>query len=184
MRRPSPALVIACVALLVALTGTSYATVLNVPRNSVGTPQLKRNAVKPAKLAPNAVRTAHVLNGSLLAADFKPGQLPTGPKGDKGEKGDKGDPGPVGVSGWRIVSSVGPSNSSTSQSWTAPCPGGTKVVGGGGTLIGSAGPAIESSAPAGPVFTAGTGWTVRAREIVATAGNWSISVYAVCAAIP
>jgi len=62
---------VACIALLVALGGTSYATVLNVPRNSVGTPQLKRNAVKPAKLAPNAVRAAHVLNGSLLAADFK-----------------------------------------------------------------------------------------------------------------
>lgn len=93
MRRLSPALVIACIALLVALGGTSYATVLNVPRNSVGTPQLKRNAVKPAKLAPNAVRTAHVLNGSLLAADFKPGQIPQGPKGDKGDKGEKGDNG-------------------------------------------------------------------------------------------
>ncbi len=92
-RRPSPALVVACIALLVALTGTSYATVLNVPRNSVGTLELKRNAVKPAKIAPNAVRTAHVLDGSLLAADFRAGQIPQGPKGDKGEKGDKGDRG-------------------------------------------------------------------------------------------
>ena len=90
MRRPSPAFVLACVALLVALGGTSYATVLNVPRNSVGTPQLKRNAVKPAKLAPNAVRTAHVLNGSLLATDFKPGQLPQGPKGERGTEENRG----------------------------------------------------------------------------------------------
>jgi hypothetical protein len=43
--RPSPALVVACLALVAALTGTSYADVLNVPFNSVGTRQLKANAV-------------------------------------------------------------------------------------------------------------------------------------------
>lgn len=63
LRRPSPALVVACIALLVALGGTSYATVVSVPRNSVGTPELKRNAVSSAKLAPNAVQTAHVTTG-------------------------------------------------------------------------------------------------------------------------
>ena len=83
-RRPSPALVVACLALLVALGGTSYATVLQVPRASVGTPQLKRNAVTPAKIAPNAVRTGHVLNGSLLVADFKAGQIPQGTEGRQG----------------------------------------------------------------------------------------------------
>jgi hypothetical protein len=91
---PSPALVVACIALLVALGGTGYATVLNVPRNSVGPLQLKRNAVTSAKLAPNAVQTAHVLKGTLLAEDFKAGQLPSGPKGDKGDKGEQGPPGP------------------------------------------------------------------------------------------
>ena len=59
-------------------------------RNSVGTLQLKRNAVTARKIAPNAVRGAHVLDGSLLATDFKGGQLPAGPKGDKGDKGAQG----------------------------------------------------------------------------------------------
>jgi len=36
MHRPSPALVVACLALLVALGGTSYATVLNVPGTASG----------------------------------------------------------------------------------------------------------------------------------------------------
>ena len=45
VRRPSPALVISCVALAIALGGTSYATVLQVPRNSVGPAQLKTAAV-------------------------------------------------------------------------------------------------------------------------------------------
>ena len=88
---------LALLALFVALGGTSYATVVNVPRNSVGTPELKRNAVKAAKIAPNAVRTGHVLDGSLLSADFKPGQIPQGPKGDKGDKGDRGDAGATNV---------------------------------------------------------------------------------------
>jgi hypothetical protein len=64
--RPSAAMVIACLALAVALSGTSYAQILNVPVNSVGTAQLKANAVISSK----------VKNHSLLAADFKPGQLP------------------------------------------------------------------------------------------------------------
>jgi hypothetical protein len=74
--RCSPALVVACVALLVALGGTSYATVIAIPAGSVGTAQLKPQAVTAAKLAPNAVRTANVANGTLLTEDFKRGQLP------------------------------------------------------------------------------------------------------------
>jgi hypothetical protein len=92
--RPSPAMVVACLALLVALGGTSIAAVSQlVPRNSVGTAQLKNNAVTSLK----------VKNRSLQAADFAQGQIPAGPpgskgdtglKGDKGEKGDRGNVGP------------------------------------------------------------------------------------------
>ncbi len=64
VRRPSPAFVIACLALLVALGGTSYATVLQVPRNSVGAPQLKTAAVTSKKIAANAVTSAKVQNGT------------------------------------------------------------------------------------------------------------------------
>jgi hypothetical protein len=88
-------MIVSITALLVALFGitplgkAAYDAV--VPRNSVGTLQLKRNAVKAPKIAPSAIRTGHVQNGSLLVADFKSGQLPQGPKGDKG---DRGEPGP------------------------------------------------------------------------------------------
>lgn len=60
--RPSPALVVACIALAVALSGTSYAAI-RLPANSVGTKQLKKNAVKRSKIAAKAV------NGSKVAAD-------------------------------------------------------------------------------------------------------------------
>jgi hypothetical protein len=103
IRTPSPATVISCIALAVALGGTSYAAV-TLPRNSVGTAQLQRNAVISSKIK----------DGSLLESDFKPGQLPAapggpagpqgapgpaGPKGDKGDKGSKGDKGDKGSPG-------------------------------------------------------------------------------------
>lgn len=67
LRRPSPALAVAFLALLVALGGTSYAA-LSVPKNSVGTKQLKNNAVTAAKLAGGAVGTAKITNGAVTAS--------------------------------------------------------------------------------------------------------------------
>jgi hypothetical protein len=99
-RHIHPATVIACIALAIALSGTSYAA-FALPTNSVGSKQLKRNAVSGKKIARNAVTGAKVKNGSLLGADFRAGQLPAGPQGPKGDtglpgaKGDKGDPGPA-----------------------------------------------------------------------------------------
>jgi hypothetical protein len=48
--RPSPALVISLIALFVALGGTSYAAITALPKNSVGTAQIKNGAVTAAKL--------------------------------------------------------------------------------------------------------------------------------------
>ena len=90
IRRPSPALVVACAALLVALTGTGVAAVSQlVPRSSVGTAQLKSNAVVSSK----------VKNGSLLRADFKSGQVPAGPTGPAGPAGPAGAAGAAGPAG-------------------------------------------------------------------------------------
>jgi len=44
MRKPNPSLVIACLALAIALGGTAYAA--SLPRNSVGSPQVKANSLK------------------------------------------------------------------------------------------------------------------------------------------
>lgn len=43
-RMPSPALVVSVLALIIALGGTSYAA-LKLPKNSVGTKQLRNGAV-------------------------------------------------------------------------------------------------------------------------------------------
>ena len=67
------------VALFVALGGASYAAV-KIPKNSVGAAQIKKNAVTSAK----------VKDRSLLAKDFKAGQIPAGAKGETGATGPAG----------------------------------------------------------------------------------------------
>jgi hypothetical protein len=97
----SPAMIVACVSLVVALGGVSYAAGV-LPNNSVGTAQLQKKAVTSGKIKKNAVTGAKVKDGSLGAADFKAGQLPAGPqgsKGDPGPQGPNGDPGPQGAKG-------------------------------------------------------------------------------------
>jgi Collagen triple helix repeat (20 copies) len=88
LQRPSPALVVSLVALSVALGGTGYAAIV-LPANSVGAKQIKRNAVTGAK----------VKNSSLVASDFRPGQLPAGPAGPVGPAGATGPRGPEGARG-------------------------------------------------------------------------------------
>jgi len=107
--RPSPALVVACLALLVALSGSSVAAVNALGRNTVGAPQIKPNAVSTselrngavtnAKLHANAVTGLKVRNHSLTAADFIAGTLPAGPQGPAGPAGPAGAAGPAGTIG-------------------------------------------------------------------------------------
>src|SRR5215207_1503613 len=134
-RLPLPAMIIACVALVVALGGVSYAAGV-LPKNSVGAAQLQKKAVTASKLRKNAVSAAKVKDGTLLAADFKAGQLPAGPKGDPGVQGPKGDNGAAGapgVSGREYVIgaevSVNPGQFGGAQ---VTCPAGKEVMGGGG----------------------------------------------------
>ena len=78
--RPSPAMVIACIALTVALGGTSVAAINALPRNSVGTKQLKKNAVTGPKIKASAVTGVKVANNSLTGADVNEaslGQVPS-----------------------------------------------------------------------------------------------------------
>jgi hypothetical protein len=99
LSKPSPAMVVACLALLVALSGTGVAAATQLGRNSVGTLQLKNNAVTNAKLRNNAVNSAKVAPRSLLRSDFAPGQLPAGPVGPQGPAGPAGAAGAAGPAG-------------------------------------------------------------------------------------
>jgi hypothetical protein len=88
--------VMATVAVFIALGGASYAAI-KLPKNSVGSKQLKSGAVKASDLGNNAVSSPKVANGSLLSEDFAAGQLPQGPKGAPGDPGRRGETGPAGA---------------------------------------------------------------------------------------
>ncbi len=77
--RPSPAMVVAVVALIVALTGSAYAA-LKVPRNSVGTRQLKAKSVTNGKLANEAVTGAKIAEGTITGQNVNLGALGTVPQ--------------------------------------------------------------------------------------------------------
>lgn len=109
---------VAYVALVFALSGTSYAAATQLlPANSVGSRQ--------------------VINHSLLRKDFRSGQLPRGPRGPQGDIGFTGDPGPPGIS--TVGAAAGPAGLTCANgggacqvaSSTATCPAGSVVVGGG-----------------------------------------------------
>jgi hypothetical protein len=88
MRRPSPALVISIISLIVALGGTGYAAV-----------KLQRNAVKAKHIKTGAVRSSEVKNNSLRARDFRADELPAGATGATGATGAAGALGATGLTG-------------------------------------------------------------------------------------
>ena len=86
-RRPSPATVIALVALFVALGGTGYAA-LNLPKNSVSAKQIKKNAVTKAKIKKNAVTSAKVKKKTLTGADINLNKLGSVPSAQNAASAD------------------------------------------------------------------------------------------------
>ena len=181
----SPATVVACAALVVALGGVSYAASV-LPKNSVGTAQLQKKAVTSRKIKKNAVTSAKVKDGSLRAADFKVGQIPAGPqgpKGDPGAQGPKGDTGAAGSPGLSRAETVEASsnhNSNSPKEVTAICPAGKRVIGTGADTEGGLGAPIAVAT----VRTIGTNAVdVVAFETAATPETWHVTAQAICAKV-
>ena len=91
-RRPSPALVVATIALFVALGGGATAAShlltgadiqnntiasIDIKNGTVNTNDIKNGTVNSKDIKNNSVRTLDVRDGSLLAEDFKSGELLT-----------------------------------------------------------------------------------------------------------
>lgn len=186
IRKPSPALVVACLALGISLSGVGYAAVA-LPKNSVGTAQVKDGAVTSKK----------VRDHSLVATDFKRGVLRRGPagpagaqgpqgaqgakgdqghKGPKGDKGDKGDPGDPAASGYQVVSGSSALDPSKRHFARASCPAGKRVLGGGHTIPYTGSYATIRNLPEG------NSWYVIADQIAGT-GDWRLIATAICATV-
>lgn len=138
--------VVAFTALFIALGASAYAA-SQLPGNSVGARQLKRNAVTSVK----------VKDGSLKAADFQAGQLPagsTGPQGPagaagpagsngtNGTNGTNGAPGPAGLTHTYTVTnntSVSVATTTTVLATLPSVPAGTYLLNGIAGLFGATG---------------------------------------------
>jgi hypothetical protein len=177
LRRPSPALVISCLALLVSLSGTGIAAVNALPRGSVGPAQLQTGAVNSLKVKDGALRLVDfaAAQRALLKGDTGP-QGPQGPKGDKGDRGPKGDQGVPGLSGYTVVERT-QSTTAGFMGLSVDCPSGSRPLGGGGgTPTPAAGVSVRNS------FPTTTGWLVVVEAKTPGAG-WSYKVQAVCAKV-
>jgi hypothetical protein len=168
---PSPALVVASIALLLALGGTAYAAVA-LPKNSVG----------PAQIRNGSVTSLKVRDGSLRALDLAPAAR-RALTGQVGPQGPKGDPGPAGLSGVEIVQASSPFDSNPERSLVVSCPAGKRLIGGGGGAWGRA----MIFTPREVVLTAShpldeNTWLVAAHELTATDTEWFLRANAICAA--
>lgn len=106
--------VMSSIALFLAVGGVSFAAT-TLPRNSVGTAQLRNGAVNSSKVADHSLRAADFARGQLVRGPQGPpgrrgpagdGAAPQGPAGSPGAPGAPGGAGPAGLVGAR--GSTGP----------------------------------------------------------------------------
>lgn len=179
--RPSPALVVACLSLLISLGGVSYAAI-RLPRNSVGTKQVINGSLQKVDLNK---RTVAALRGERGATGPQGAQ---GPQGLRGLQGPQGEIGPTGLEGppgedgfyyTTVYDDMLFSNLGETVSKTVSCDPGEMATGGGyaglaeGIVILANGPAGQS--PIDPP----NGWTVVAKNNYGD--SYGFTVYVVCA---
>jgi hypothetical protein len=200
--RPSPALVIACIALFAALTGSAIAA--GVGKNTVRSPQivdgtirtvdLRDNAVAAGKIAPDAVDTTEIAeNGvdssdvapdSLTAQDLGPASVTSSEVADQSLTANDLGPDSVGSSelqaGSVRASELGTIiQVSNTNGLAAGASGGVSVDCPAGTTVisGGAQPSIFGVEMTSSLRS-GNGWLYQA--INKTASNASITVFAYC----
>jgi hypothetical protein len=163
LKVPSPAMIVACIALFAAMGGTGYAAGQFAHRATATASKAKRGPRgKRGPAGPQGVQGVPGARG------------PIGPAGPIGPKGDRGETGPAGPVELRYVEgptvTVAAGGKETEQVF---CPSGFHDTGGG--MIGQAsfGFNIASSAPSG-----NNAWIVDVENI--TGSTQKFNAYVVC----
>lgn len=162
-RRPSAALVVAFLALMVALSSSAGADPVAFVAKALNGASIKKHSIPLSALNTAAVKKLKGARGS------------TGPPGAKGDAGAPGAKGDAGATNLSVVSHVcGPEPCQTA---TVACPAGTHATGGGGLAVGNQ--LLFESRPA-PQTGAPTGWEVAGGAATPPATG-SVTAYAICA---
>jgi hypothetical protein len=178
--KPSPAMVVALVALFVASSGGAYAT----SQALIGSPQIKNGSIE---LVDISAKTKKALKGQRGPRGFSgangangtnglPGpQGPAGPQGLTGANGANGgfDPNKLNyVTGATFTLTPGTGNNTATS-----CPAGSKAIGGGWIVItGGVGEVWGNRS-----YDNGASWTIHVWNH-STTTNATVTAYAVCAA--
>lgn len=185
MRLPSHTTIAAYGALFVALGGTSYAAA-TLPKNSVGSRQIRDRSVQVRDLA----RAARPITRARLAESVT--EILTDPTsglqitvhGEKGDAGPQGPAGPAGPAGTPGVANVvvregdGPDVVAGGTSGAvAKCADGETILGGGGRFIGQSPASMRESSPS----VGEQGWTVVFDNIGPSNGH--AHAFAICAEV-
>jgi hypothetical protein len=110
--RPSPAMIVATVALFVALGGAAYAG-FSLPNNSVRSNHIVNGQVKTADLAVGAVNRARIKNNAVNSIKVADGGLEVADLSAAAQAALKGNAGPAGPAGtpattlWAVVNANG-----------------------------------------------------------------------------
>jgi hypothetical protein len=153
-RRPSASLIIASLALVAALGGTSYAKSLINGKN------IKNNTITSAKIK----------NHTLKADDFKAGQMPAGPTGPAGPKGAPGVA--FGYLDYNVGTAVTIADG-TQEHASVDCDPGMHPIGGGVSDSGGLYNDVNSS------FPTQTGWIAYANNF--SGADQTMWAYVICA---
>ena len=134
---------VSLMALFIALGGTTYAAV-TLPKNSVGTSQIKKNGVGVSEIKKNGVRASEINRNAVGASEIRSNAVASGDIADSSVgTGDVADSS-LGANDLQAgllnfpsitaqteVATVALANNS-SASYTVTCPAGQQAIGGGG----------------------------------------------------
>ena len=175
--RPSPGTVIACIALVVACTGTATAATL----------------ITGKQIQNNSVTTKDVKNKSLRAGDFRPGTLlrgpagPAGATGPQGPQGAQGATGAAGLSGLEKISATTPFDSDSPKTIDTTCPAGKQALSADYDIVGGkngvAAPNTLLEVVVDQVGVFANQGFAGAYETDATGETWSLSLGVLCAQV-
>jgi hypothetical protein len=176
-RRPSPAMVVACLALFVASTGTSIAASHYL---ITSTKQIKPSVLHKLKGAKGEKGAAGVTGakGAAGATGAKGAAGATGAKGAAGATGAKGAQGIPGLTGFTIIQGAVLSGPGDHDMANAVCPLGQKAIGGGYSTAGAPTDLVISTAE---VLNDGVTYLVTGHS--ATLNTWNLVARVYCATV-